>query len=69
MATLSSLSQRRLIRVFIASPGDLGPERQRNVVCWLDRALYCAAVLTGGYRKRFQKEIGGLDSWCIAQKE
>jgi hypothetical protein len=29
MATLLSLSQRRLIRVFIASPGDLGPERQR----------------------------------------
>jgi hypothetical protein len=28
MATLSGLRQRRLIKVFIASPGDLGPERQ-----------------------------------------
>ncbi len=45
------------------------PTYYYNVVCWLDRALYCPAGLAYGYRKRFRKEIGGLDSWCSLQEE
>jgi hypothetical protein len=41
VAILSSLRQRRLIKVFIASPGDLRPERQsaREVVNEVNSAL------------------------------
>ena len=49
MATLSSLSQRRLIRIFIASPGDLGPERQR--------AREVADELNSTLRRQFDVEI------------
>jgi hypothetical protein len=41
VAILSSLRQRRLIKVFIASPGDLGQERQsaRDVVDEINNTL------------------------------
>src|SRR5262249_8702372 len=45
------------------------PTYYYNVVCWFDRALYSPAALVPAYRKRFQKEIGDLDSWCIVHKE
>jgi hypothetical protein len=45
------------------------PTYYYNVVCWLDRALYSPPALASGYRRRFQTEIGDLDSWCIVQKE
>jgi len=44
------------------------PTYYYNVVCWLDRALYSPAALVPAYKKRFQKEIGNLDSWCVVRK-
>jgi len=43
------------------------PSYYYNVVCWLDRTLYCPTELGIGYIKRLQKEIGDLDSWRTAQ--
>jgi hypothetical protein len=44
------------------------PTYYYNVICWLDRAMYCLTELCVGYIKRLHKEMGDLDSWHPIQK-
>ncbi|HEY7491501.1 MAG TPA: hypothetical protein VIH59_10390, partial [Candidatus Tectomicrobia bacterium] len=45
------------------------PSAYYNVVCWLDRTLYSPVALIPAFKKRFQKEIGDLASWCVVHSD